>query len=100
MPRRKKNHSELTVRVSFETTRLSTQCLIEAYECLAPSQRWVLRAAPELRSMLVAEVQAAACSSAACTGSPSRKRIPWITWARRSEPSSRRQLRSADLASL
>lgn len=46
MPRRKKNHSELTVRVSFETTRLSTQCLIEAYECLAPSQRWVLRAAP------------------------------------------------------
>src|SRR4051794_41663031 len=28
----------------------------------------------ELRSMLVDEVQAAACSSAACTGSPSRKR--------------------------
>jgi transposase len=44
--------------------------------------------------------QAAACSSAACTGSPSRKRTPWITWASRSEPSSRRQLRSADLASL
>ena len=37
MPRREKDHSELTVRVSFETTRLSTQCLIEAYECLAPS---------------------------------------------------------------
>jgi type II secretory pathway predicted ATPase ExeA len=40
--------------------------------------------------------QAAACSSAACTGSPSRKRTPSITWASRSEPSSRRQLRSAD----
>jgi hypothetical protein len=35
--------------------------------------------------------QAAAWSSAACTGSPSRKRTPWITWARRCEPSSRRQ---------
>jgi hypothetical protein len=44
--------------------------------------------------------QAAACSSAACMGSPSRKRTPWITWASRCEPSSRRQLRSADLASL
>jgi hypothetical protein len=44
--------------------------------------------------------QAAACSSAACTGSPSRKRTPWITWASRCEPSSRRQRRSADLASL
>ena len=47
MPRREKNHPELIVRVSFETTRLSTQCLIEAYECLAPSQRRVvLRTAP------------------------------------------------------
>ena len=27
------------MRVSFETTRLSAQCLIEAYECLAPSRR-------------------------------------------------------------
>jgi hypothetical protein len=53
-----------------------------------------------LRSMLVAEVQAAACSSPACTGSPSRKRPPWSTWASRCEPSNRRQLRSADWASL
>ena len=44
--------------------------------------------------------QAAAGSSAACTGSPSRKRTPWITWGSRCEPSSRRQLRSADFASL
>src|SRR3954453_17876145 len=50
--------------------------------------------------MLVDEVQAAACSSAACTGSPSRKRTPSISWPRRSEPSRQRQRRSADLASL
>jgi hypothetical protein len=54
----------------------------------------------ELWSMLVCGVQAATCSSAACTGSPSRKRTPWITWASRCEPSNRRQLRSAALASL
>ncbi len=45
MPRREKHRPELTVRVSFETTRLSTQCLIEAYECLAPSRCRVLRTA-------------------------------------------------------
>jgi hypothetical protein len=45
MPRRKEICPQLTVRVSFETTRLSTQCLIEAYECLAPSRRRVLRMA-------------------------------------------------------
>jgi len=39
-------------------------------------------------------------SSALWVGSPSRKRTPGITWARRSDPSSRRQCRSADLASL
>ena len=39
MPRREKDHPELTVRVSFEATRLSAPCLIEAYECLTPSQR-------------------------------------------------------------
>jgi hypothetical protein len=44
MPRREKNHAELTVRVSFETTRLGTQCLVEAYERLAPGRRRVLRA--------------------------------------------------------
>jgi nucleotide-binding universal stress UspA family protein len=44
--------------------------------------------------------QAAACSSAVCTGSPSQNWTPRITWASRSEPSNRRQLRSADLASL
>src|SRR5438270_9550509 len=49
----------------------------------------------ELWSMLVCGFQAATCSSAACTGSPSRKRTPWITWASRCEPSNRRQLRSA-----
>jgi len=53
-----------------------------------------------LCASLVYAVQAATCSSAACTGSPSRKRTPWITWASRCEPSSRRQLRSADWASL
>ena len=45
MPRREKDHPELTVRVSFETTRLSTQCLIEAYECLTPSRRRMPRTA-------------------------------------------------------
>jgi hypothetical protein len=45
MPRREKNHAELTVRVSFETTRLSTQCLVEAYECLAPGRRRALQVA-------------------------------------------------------
>ena len=45
MPRRERNRPELTVRVSFETTRLSTQCLIEAYECLAPNRRRVPRTA-------------------------------------------------------
>jgi hypothetical protein len=45
MPRREKNYTELTVRVSFETTRLSAQCLIEAYECLAPGRRRALRVA-------------------------------------------------------
>ena len=45
MPRRENDRPELTVRVSFEATRLSTQCLIEAYECLAPSRRRVPRTA-------------------------------------------------------
>ena len=45
MPRREKNQPELAVRVSFETTRLSAQCLIEAYECLAPSRRRALQKA-------------------------------------------------------
>jgi hypothetical protein len=54
----------------------------------------------ELWSILGDEGQAAACSSAAWTGSPSRKRTPAMTWARRSVPSRRRQWRSADLASL
>jgi hypothetical protein len=31
--------------VSFETTRLSAQCLIEAYERLAPSRRRALQRA-------------------------------------------------------
>ena len=38
MPRRKKTCPKLTVHVSFEATRLSSQCLIAAYECLAPTQ--------------------------------------------------------------
>jgi hypothetical protein len=42
---RRKDHPRLTVRVSFETTRLSPQCLIEAYERLAPTQRRLLRTA-------------------------------------------------------
>ena len=45
MPRREKDRPELTVRVSFEATRLSTQCLIEAYERLAPRHRRVPRTA-------------------------------------------------------
>ena len=46
MPRREKDRPELTVRLSFETTRLSTQCLIEVSECLAPSRRRVPRTPP------------------------------------------------------
>ena len=42
---RRKDHPRLTVRVSFETTRLSPQCLIEAYERLAPTQRRPVRTA-------------------------------------------------------
>jgi hypothetical protein len=42
---RRKDHPRLTVRLSFETTRLSPQCLIEAYERLAPTQRRPLRTA-------------------------------------------------------
>ncbi len=44
MPRRK-DRTWLTVRVSFETTRLSPQCLIEAYERLAPTKRRPVRTA-------------------------------------------------------
>ena len=36
---RHKDRLRLTVRVAFETTRLSPQCLIEAYERLAPTKR-------------------------------------------------------------
>ena len=46
MPRRKRISRQLTVSVSFETTRFSTQYLIEAYQCLAPSRRRPLRPAP------------------------------------------------------
>jgi DNA-binding transcriptional LysR family regulator len=72
---------------------------VPGYHLYYPSRR---QPAPAFGAMVNVGVrgQAAACSSAACTGSPSRKRTPWITWASRSEPSSRRQLRSADLASL
>ena len=45
MPRREKARPEPTVRVSFEATRLSAQCLIEAYERLAPSRCRVPRTA-------------------------------------------------------
>ena len=48
MPRREKNRTELTVRVSFETTRLSTQCLIEAYDRLVPNRRRRIRPLREL----------------------------------------------------
>jgi hypothetical protein len=47
MPRRKDDSPRLTVRVSFETTRLSARCLIEAYERLAPERRRTLRTAPD-----------------------------------------------------
>src|SRR5688500_18716350 len=53
-----------------------------------------------LWAILGDEGQAAAWSSAAVTGSPSRKRTPRMMSARRSEPFNRRQWRSADLASL
>ena len=43
MPRRENNRPRLSVHVSFEATRLSAQCLIEAYACLAPSRRRILR---------------------------------------------------------
>ena len=46
MPRRKRISRQLTVSVSFETTRFSPRYLIEAYECLAPSRRRPLRPAP------------------------------------------------------
>ena len=39
MPRRENNRPRLSVHVSFEATRLSGRCLIEAYERLAPSRR-------------------------------------------------------------
>jgi transcriptional regulator of nitric oxide reductase len=42
---RRKDHPRLTVRVSFETTRLGPQCLIEAYERLAPAKRRPVRTA-------------------------------------------------------
>jgi hypothetical protein len=72
-----------------------------SHHTTAPTQDdWLTPPWIELWSMLVCGVQAATCSSAACTGSPSRKRTPWITWASRCEPSNRRQLRSAALASL
>ena len=45
MPRRETKHPELTVRVSFEATRLSAQCLVEAYERLTPSRRRASRTA-------------------------------------------------------
>jgi hypothetical protein len=48
MPRRKKICPQLTVRVSFEATRFSSQCLIEAYERLAPSRRQAPRAASNI----------------------------------------------------
>lgn len=45
MPRRKKTCPKLTVHVSFEATRLSSQCLIAAYECLAPTRRRTVQVA-------------------------------------------------------
>ena len=45
MPRREENRPRLRVHVSFEATRLSAQCLIEAYECLTPSRRRMPRTA-------------------------------------------------------
>ena len=38
----------LTIEVSFETTRLSAQCLIEAYDRVVPIQRRRLRPPREL----------------------------------------------------
>lgn len=38
----------LTIKVSFETTRLSAQCLIEAYERLVPNRRRRIRPLREL----------------------------------------------------
>lgn len=37
----------LTIKVSFEATRLSAQCLIQAYDRLVPIQRRRLRLPPE-----------------------------------------------------
>jgi len=45
MPRREDTYPRLTLRVSFETTRLSAQSLIETYERLAPDKRRTLRPA-------------------------------------------------------
>ena len=45
MPRREENRPRLRVHVSFEATRLSAQCLIEAYACLAPGRCRILRKA-------------------------------------------------------
>jgi hypothetical protein len=42
---RRKDRPRLTVRVAFETTRLSPQCLIAAYERLAPTKRRPLHTA-------------------------------------------------------
>ena len=50
MPRRK-DRPRLTVRVSFEATRLSPQCLIEAYERLAPTKRRPRRTARSTTSV-------------------------------------------------
>ena len=36
---RRRDRPRLTVRVAIETTRLSPQCLIEAYKRRAPTQR-------------------------------------------------------------
>lgn len=38
-----RRHTPLTIRTSFEATRLSTQCLIEAYDRLVPTTRRHLR---------------------------------------------------------
>ena len=58
MPRRGENCPRLTVRVSFEATRLSAQCLIETYERLAPSRRRTLRTAPNTTPAPADEVRA------------------------------------------
>jgi hypothetical protein len=42
---RREDRPRLTVRVSFETTRLGPPCLIEAYQRLAPIKRRPLRGA-------------------------------------------------------